>query len=158
MSAAIRTAREDEAGALSALALRSKAWWGYDEGFLAACRAELSVAPEAIAAGRIHVLADGERLVGFHGIEPAAAGDAELSYLFVEPGFIGQGHGRRLLTHAIAHARAAGHRRLIIQGDPNAKRFYLAAGAVRAGTRASESVPGRALPLFVIDLVRGRPG
>ena len=40
--ATLRAARPEEAAAISALALRSKAHWGYDEAFLAACRAELT--------------------------------------------------------------------------------------------------------------------
>jgi hypothetical protein len=39
----IRPARPDEAGAISALALRSKGHWGYDAAFLAACRENLTI-------------------------------------------------------------------------------------------------------------------
>jgi hypothetical protein len=42
---AIRTPRTDELPALGDLCLRSKAVWGYDETFMAACRAELSFEP-----------------------------------------------------------------------------------------------------------------
>jgi hypothetical protein len=45
-----------------------------------------------------------------------------------------------------------GATKLIIQGDPNAERFYIAAGGVRTGTRESASIPGRFLPTFAIDL------
>lgn len=45
-----------------------------------------------------------------------------------------------------------GATKLIIQGDPNAERFYLAAGAVLTGTRESGSIPGRYLPTFAINL------
>lgn len=41
---------------------------------------------------------------------------------------------------------------MIIQDDPNAEAFYLAAGGVRTGDRESDSIPGRFLPLFVIDV------
>ncbi len=37
----LRAARPDEAEALSGLTMRSKAYWGYDEEFLAACRNDL---------------------------------------------------------------------------------------------------------------------
>jgi hypothetical protein len=37
----IRPAQADEVEALTALALRSKAHWGYDDAFMEACRAEL---------------------------------------------------------------------------------------------------------------------
>jgi hypothetical protein len=37
----IRPARGDEAAAITALGLRSKAHWGYDDDFMARCAAEL---------------------------------------------------------------------------------------------------------------------
>jgi hypothetical protein len=46
----IRLARIDEASALSALCVRSKASWGYDEVFMALARVALEVSPEQIAA------------------------------------------------------------------------------------------------------------
>ena len=148
----LRSARPDEAALLSALAYRSKASWGYDERFLSACRGELAVDPAAIIAGRVRVLSDGDRIFGFHGLAEAGPGDAELAWLFVEPELIGRGHGRRLLADAIERARAAGHHRLLIQGDPHAGGFYRASGAVGIGTRPSDSIPGRELPLFAIEL------
>src|SRR3546814_14945630 len=52
----LRLAKSSECGSLSALALRSKAYWGYDSAFLQACRDELTVSPKAAAAGRVVVL------------------------------------------------------------------------------------------------------
>ena len=49
MQAELRRALPDEAANLSALALRSKALWGYDAAFMEACRSPLTVDPEAIA-------------------------------------------------------------------------------------------------------------
>ncbi|MEU4236164.1 hypothetical protein [Actinoplanes sp. NPDC026619] len=51
----IRPARPGEAAALSELARRSKAHWGYDEGFLDACRADLTLSPDDIRARRTTV-------------------------------------------------------------------------------------------------------
>ena len=42
----LRAPGRDEAVALTELCLRSKAVWGYDEHFMEACRAELTVTPE----------------------------------------------------------------------------------------------------------------
>ncbi|MGH7506358.1 MAG: hypothetical protein ACRELX_11935, partial [Longimicrobiales bacterium] len=41
----IRDARSDDAGRLTALALRSKAVWGYDAVFMERCRPLLTVTP-----------------------------------------------------------------------------------------------------------------
>ena len=56
------------------------------------------------------------------------------------------------MTHAISYTRELGFKRLIIQGDPNAEKFYLASGAKRVGEQESASVKGRYLPLFHHDL------
>jgi hypothetical protein len=57
--AQIRRALPGEAASLSALALRSKALWGYDAAFIEACRASLTVDPEAIATYPFYVLDEG---------------------------------------------------------------------------------------------------
>src|SRR3546814_17343333 len=61
----LRLAKSSECGSLSALALRSKAYWGYDSAFLQACRDELTVRPKAAAAGRVEVLIEQATPLGF---------------------------------------------------------------------------------------------
>lgn len=96
----IRPARPEEAPALSALAQRSKAHWGYDDAFLAACVEELTVAEEAIQLHLTYVVEQDGRVVGFYMLEPLDAHEIELTFLFVEPTAIGQGYGRKLMEHA----------------------------------------------------------
>lgn len=149
----IRDARPQEASLLSALAFRSKAYWGYPAEFMESCRAELTVDAGRIGADDTvcRVVADGRRILGFYIVEKVSDGVYELEALFVEPGFIGTGIGRSLLRHAIRTVSDRRAARLIIQGDPNASRFYIAAGARRVGSRESGSIPGRYLPLFEIE-------
>ena len=153
----LREARADEAALLSALALRSKAVWGYSREFMEACRDELTYAAEEIAQGGFVVAEEDGGIVGFYALERCAPGEVELDALFVEPGAIGRGVGRALIEDAKIRAARIGARRMTIQGDPHAEPFYAAAGAVVCGSRPSGSIPGRALPLFVIELVRNQP-
>ena len=161
---AIRAARPEEAGELGALALRSKAHWGYDAAFMEACREELVIPPDQVALRRTYVAvsrgsdadpsAPGERrerILGFGTIEgePPAG---ELGMLFVDPPAIGRGVGGALFSHLAAVAVEAGFHRLTIASDPNAEPFYLAKGAVRIGGVPSGSVPGRTLPLLAFAL------
>ena len=149
----LRQAREDECDALSDLARRAKAHWGYDAAFMAACHDELAVTPGEVRAGDVFVAEHDGRLAGMASLEPGRAeGDVELGMLFVEPVAMRLGIGRRLFGQAVAAARARGFRRLVIQGDPNAAPFYRAMGAVPAGERPSASIAGRALPLFALAL------
>lgn len=141
----LRPARPDEAAAISALALRSKGHWGYDEEFLAACADELTIPPDEVGARRTTVAELDGTIVGHYTID----GDppvAELGQLFVEPGHIGRGIGRALWTHAVGRARAEGIHTLTIDADPFAEAFYLAMGATRTGSVPSGSFPGRLLP------------
>ncbi|MFJ5120675.1 GNAT family N-acetyltransferase [Kitasatospora sp. NPDC088548] len=152
----IRPARPEEAELLSALALRSKAHWGYDEAFLAACRDELTLDADGIERQRTMVVeepvaAGDSRVLGFATLVGAPP-QGELGMLFVEPDTIGRGVGGRLFQHLREQAVALGFHRLTIDADPNAEPFYLAMGATRIGVTPSGSIPGRELPLLALDL------
>lgn len=63
--AVLRPAGPDEAAAISALALRSKAHWGYDEAFLAACRDDLTIDPSWCDGVRLVVAEADGTLLGY---------------------------------------------------------------------------------------------
>jgi GNAT superfamily N-acetyltransferase len=151
---AIRPAQAEHAGLLSALAMRSKALWGYPAAFMDAIREELHWSADDIALARysFFVCEVGGRIVGFHALDFADPECAELEALFVEPDCVRCGYGRQLLAHAVEQAGKRGAAALVIQGDPHAETFYLAAGAIRQGARESHSIPGRQLPLFRIEI------
>ncbi len=136
---------------LTALILRSKAVHGYDAAFMAACRDELALVEGACDLNGIRVAERDGEILGVVEVV-AEAGIHYLEKLFVEPGVIGRGVGRRLFHWAVAAARSAGAAELTIEADPGAEGFYLAMGAARCGERASASIPGRALPLLKIAL------
>lgn len=139
---------------LSELAMRSKAYWGYSEDFMSACRDELAVTPEKLAnpALRYVIYRDQAGIAGFYALETTNPGTAEVEALFVEPSKIGSGIGGTLMKHAIESARAAGVQTLTIQSDPGAVGFYLAMGAIQVGSRESGSIPGRFLPLLQLHI------
>ena len=56
------------------------------------------------------------------------------------------------MRHAISTATNLEFETMLIQGDPHADAFYCAMGARKIGSKASESIPGRELPLYNIDL------
>ena len=154
-SLTIRTAKIYEAEEISELAMRSKAYWGYSESFMEACRKELTVTAQAMNSADVHYLVaeKNSELLGYYAGEKLSDHKFELAALFVEPTFIGQGIGRGLMDHAKKLVKKLGGKTLTIQGDPNAERFYRAAGGKPSGMRESASVSGRSLPLFTIDLM-----
>jgi GNAT superfamily N-acetyltransferase len=156
----IRRAVEAEAAPLSELAMRSKAHWGYDDAFMEQCRAELTVTPEAIAAGEVWVATDDEdRILGQVQLIPESGESRaiELHMIFVEPGAIGCGVGRALWAHAEARARALGGEALGLDADPNAVPFYERMGMRIVGESPSGSIPGRFLPRMEKQLAAGAP-
>jgi GNAT superfamily N-acetyltransferase len=147
----LRAARPEEAAALSELALRSKAYWGYSAKFLDAARVQLTFTAASVAAMRMTVAEADGRVVGFYAVEGAPP-EGELSHLWVDPPAIGTGVGRRLWEHAVDTAHAAGFTSLHLDADPNAEGFYLAMGARRIGASPSAVVPGRMLPALRVAL------
>ena len=120
--------------------------------FIEACREELTLGEEEL--DEIFVKEVEGSLVGFYSLQRISASHAELGYLFVEPSQMRQGHGKHLVADAIQRALATGYRTLVIQGDPHARDFYIGIGAEQIAVRESESIPGRLLPLFELDLTR----
>jgi GNAT superfamily N-acetyltransferase len=143
----IRDARDDDCDTLSALAFESKAHWGYDDAFMEACRAELTVTPKDRARASIRIAEQDGSIVGFHAVDYH-----EILWFFVAPARMREGIGATLFADACSVARARGITTLRIESDPNAATFYERMGAVRIGVAPSASVPGRDLPVFAIDV------
>ena len=150
MGIIIRAARPEEAEALTELAIRAKASWGYDAAFMAACRAELTMTPERLAAWRVWVAeADGE-IVGM--IALSLDDGAEVEDFFVKPAFQGHGVGGALMAALLDACRATGVQALMVDADPNAEAIYARLGFVIVGRSPSGSIPGRTLPRMRLDL------
>jgi len=153
-SITFREAKPEEATILNNLAMRSKAYWGYSDKFMEACREELTLTPEKIQNSAFYfiVAETADKIVGFYGVEHLSPLQFELEALFVEPVAIGSGVGRALISHAKSYIGVCGGGTLSIQGDPNAEGFYRAVGAQLIGRRESASIPGRLLPMFSIEV------
>jgi ribosomal protein S18 acetylase RimI-like enzyme len=150
----IRRARPADAAVLTGLALTSKAVWGYDASFMAACHAELTITPQSILRQPTHVLERHGEALGFYQLRIDGAA-AEVAQFFIAPATLRRGLGRRLWTHLEARARAAGATRLEVDSDPHAEAFYLAMGMRRVGEAPSGSIPGRMLPRLIKDIAHG---
>lgn len=154
----IREARPEEARALTALALASKAVWGYPAALREQFRNELTITPTYIRANPVFVV-DG---VGdeHDSRDPLAVGAlsaltdtlVDLGFMFVAPAAMRRGIGRSLFLHLVCEARGRGFTRMKIVADPHAVGFYERMGAARAGEEESTSVSGRRLPVLFLDL------
>ena len=150
----IRRARPGEAATLTELALRSKAYWPYDDAFMAVMRRVLKITEEEIRAHHVLVHETGGVVDGV-GALALFDDDWEVDHLWVEPAAIGRGIGRRLLDALLARAARLGAGRVLVEADPHAESFYARRGGVRVGERASGMIAGRSLPVLAIHLDAG---
>lgn len=132
---------------MTALAVRSKSHWGYDDDFLEAARTALTFTTADFDAGPIWALEVDANLSGFYHLVGRPP-EGELSHLWLDPSMIGRGLGDVLFRHALETAAASSFETLLIASDPNAEGFYLAMGAAHVGHRRSNL--GRWLPLLRI--------
>jgi GNAT superfamily N-acetyltransferase len=147
----LRPARPDEADRLTELCLRSKAVWGYDEAFMRACRAELTLSPADLTTSLLQVAVEDNEIAGV--VQVVVNGDrADLAKLFITPSTIRGGVGAKLFEWAANTARARGARWLWIEADPDAAGFYRRMGAIDDGVAPSGSIPGRFLPRLKLKL------
>ena len=147
----LRNIRQNELSSVGELCLRSKAVWGYDDAFMAACRTELTLCLDDIQSTHLQVAERDSTVVGLAQIKVTGR-DADLLKLFVEPALLGSGVGRSLFAWATAKARGLGAVRMIIEADPGATPFYERMGARYAGFAPSQSIPGRMLPRMQMEI------
>lgn len=134
------TARD--APSLTRVAHASKASWGYPDELLALWDADLTLDPAFVERHDVWSAVAGDEVVGVY----AVTGDGstcEIEHLWVDPGWMGRGVGRRMLEHLVARARATGVEELRVASDPNAA--GLPADGRPPGGRAGIR-PGRSSP------------
>ncbi|MGO1118929.1 GNAT family N-acetyltransferase [Rhodovibrionaceae bacterium A322] len=150
----VRKAVLDDLPALKELAVLSKAHWGYDAAFMAACEEELGVSPDELAQDLVMV-ADpltGEAPLGFGCLGALEPGLGEIWNLFVHPDAMGKGVGRALLEVLVGQAKDQQMTRLQLDADPYARPFYERMGFAFEEEVPSGSIPGRYLPRMSLVL------
>ena len=152
----LRPPGAQEQDALTDICIRSKAFWGYDDLFMARSVPVLTVTDDMIASGLVLVLTDEkDHPVGIAALEATGKpGWLELARFFIDPDYIGQGGGRILFDGIIRLARQQGTAMLKILADPNAVPFYERMGCETRGDVPSEMIPGRRLPLCLFNLAQ----
>jgi len=145
----IRPAAADEADALSDLAHRAKAHWGYPANWMRKWDAQLTILPGYLEMHDVWVAEEDATIVGMCALEDQHT-RWHLEHVWVEPSHHGRGIGRALVLHAVdeAHRRHGGVVELL--SDPFACGFYEKLGARKAGDVAAP-MPGardRTLPKY----------
>lgn len=148
----IRPARPDEADALTDLAMRSKASWGYDPEFMERVRPDMIVSADDIEPAHCLIADDDDGHMYGYVLTFIDGETAHLRDLFIDPAHQRRGLGRELFDHAVAHARAMNALLLRLHADPNAQAFYEQLGMRVTAQVASIIGNGRMLPVMELDL------
>jgi len=108
----------------------------------------LVLGPEGLAEGRTYVAEEEGGLVGFATwIE--AGGVFELEDLFVDPAWMRRGIATALVNRIAQVLRARGVERLEVTANPDALRFYRAAGFIDCGGAATDFGPAPRMVLAI---------
>ena len=150
----IRRATGDDADALTDLAHRAKAHWGYPAAWMREWDAQLTIIPGYLELHDVYVAEEDGGIVGMCALEDRRD-RWHLEHVWVEPSVHGRGYGRALVTHALEEARRRHGGVVELLADPFATGFYERLGAQRAG-QVPAPMPGerdRTLPKyeFVLD-------
>jgi GNAT superfamily N-acetyltransferase len=137
---------------LTTIAHAAKRHWNYPEAWIRKWREQLTVTPAYTDEHRVFLLEIEGAIGGFYALRGNGS-TVELDHLWVDPGCIGRGLGRRLLEHALAEARGSGSQRIEIDSDPHAESFYEHLGARRIGKTAApvDGDAARYLPRMVLE-------
>ncbi|MGI9417561.1 MAG: GNAT family N-acetyltransferase [Geminicoccaceae bacterium] len=151
MNVTIRRARTDEAEILTAVSMRAKRSNGYDDAFMEACRAELTVTAAGMKDGE-YWIADSGSVCGWACLEETDDRCGEVNAFFIDPEWQRRGVGRLLWQKVVERARILGLKTLCLDADPAAVPFYRAIGFVEIGHAPSGSIEGRMLPRMACQL------
>ena len=147
----MRRCTAHDAPLLTRIAHASKASWGYPSEMLALWDVDLTLEPDFVERHDVWAAVAGDEAVGFYAVTGDRPG-REIEHLWVAPGWMGHGVGRRMVEHLLERARAAGADEVRVVSDPHAAGFYMRMGARQVGEEPS--VPaGRRLPVLVIPLL-----
>lgn len=147
----IEKAINNDANILTELTIRSKAHWDYTKEQIEEWREELTITEEYIENNQIYKLLVSKVLVGFYAYQTENETDVKLNYLFVESKEIGKGYGQVLLTDCLERVSNLGYKRVLLDADPNAEKFYSKNGFRIIG-KLQSSIKDRFLPIMCLEL------
>jgi GNAT superfamily N-acetyltransferase len=143
----IRAAEPGERSALEDLQRRSSMHHPMYREQLAAHPDAIELPTEQITAGLVRVAEQDGAVAGFSVLLEPHGGACELDGLFVEPGRMRTGVGRRLVEDAGRIARERGAARIDVVANPQAFAFYEAVGFVTTGRAQTRFGPAPRMSL-----------
>lgn len=147
----IRCANPEDSKSLTELAIRSEAYWGYDDNFMDKFKTLYKVSEEFIINNPTYIMEEDGEIIGFYSILIEES-QRSLEYFFIEPKFIGKGYGKLLWQHVIKSCDTLKIKEFIIVTSPQAQAFYTKLGAKLQGEVESLVAKGRMIPQLIYSM------
>ncbi|GAA4790135.1 hypothetical protein GCM10023231_17550 [Olivibacter ginsenosidimutans] len=136
---------------LSEIAFKGKSYWNYGIDQLNLWKDDLTISKNYIENNDVYKLIIKHKIVGFFSLIKSENDAVKLDYLFMFPEYIGQGNGKYLLNKAIEIAKEMNAKKIILDADPNAEKFYEHFGFKKYNELES-SIKNRFLPQMELNL------
>jgi GNAT superfamily N-acetyltransferase len=128
----VRKAATGDLEKLNELAVRSEAYWGFDESHMRAFKRNCAVKENHLKTGYVFVIERDAEILGFYHLAGKESG-FELEHFYVDPPHIGKGLGRMLWRHLRSFCFHRKVREVTIVCSEFVKDFYFKMGAAYLG-------------------------
>ena len=137
---------------LSDIAFKGKSFWGYEIEQLNKWKDDLTISKSYIEINEVYNLLINDNIIGFFSLINIENCTLKLDFLFIYPDYIGKGFGKLLLNKAIEVAIQLNAKKIILDADPNAEKFYQYFG-FKTYNLLESSIKDRFLPQMMLYLL-----
>jgi GNAT superfamily N-acetyltransferase len=134
---------------LNDIAIRSKAWWGYDDHLMKQFAENSLISGELVDGTTVIKVCMEDRIIGWYMYKPDEVG-VELTDFWMSPEYIGKGYGGKMFQNLKERVMQDDYYSIVFDADPNAAPFYEHMGCRIIGQALSEW--NRFIPKMRIDL------
>src|SRR5690606_13365144 len=136
---------------LTRISMESKAYWGYTPEQMQGWAGDLTVSESYIDNNYVYKLVADDAIIGYYSYFKKDEKTIKLDNLFILPEHINKGFGRLLMEDFLIRIRNTDAKRVVLDSDPNAERFYAKVGFKKVG-EIPTTIPGRHLPVMEMEL------
>ncbi len=147
----IKKAHIHDSEILTQITMASKAFWGYSDEQMAIWSDSLCITETYIETKEVYKLIMDKAVIAYYSFYEQNLCELKLDNLFILPEFIGKGFGSILMKDFLTRIQNMGIKKIILESDPHAEKFYEKFGFARVG-KIETSIKDRFLPLMELKL------
>ena len=146
---------------LTEITFAAKYFWNYPKEYYEIWQSEMTITQDYISKNQVYLATCNEEIIGFSSVVEVSNASYEneiyvkkgfwLDHLFIDPQYLTNGIGTRLIEITREHCLEKGITELFIFAEPLAKGFYEKIGSKLMYLTAS-TIPGRMLPVYCLTL------